>query len=108
MVMTNYEDGGDNGDDNGNEEGNNYGKDDNNASSGSGSDGPIFEPIITPRSCGGGSGNNGGRRYGCGALYIYPIKTLLKMCHKLLYVKFGVLDWCRCYMKKKTVQLMRE
>ena len=27
-------------------------------------------------------------------LYIYPIKTLLKMCHKLLYAKFGVLDWC--------------
>ena len=33
--------------------------DDDNADSGSGSDGPIFEPIITPRSCGGGSGNNG-------------------------------------------------
>ena len=23
------------------------------------------------------------------------------MCHKLLYVKFGILDWFRCHMGKK-------
>ena len=30
--------------------------------------------------------------YLCVALYIYPINTLLKMHHKLLYAKSGVLD----------------
>ena len=27
-------------------------------------------------------------------LYIYSINTILKMCHKLLYEKIGVLDLC--------------
>ena len=30
--------------------------------------------------------------------YIYPIKTLLKMLHALLYAKFGFLDWCCCHI----------
>ena len=30
------------------------------------------------------------------------ISTLLKMCHKLMYAKFGVLEWCRCHMKKSS------
>ena len=30
------------------------------------------------------------------------ISTILKMYHKLLYEKFGVLDWCRCHMKKNS------
>ena len=34
-------------------------------------------------------------------LYIYPIKTILKMWHKLLYVKIGVLDLC-CWNTKKS------
>ena len=28
------------------------------------------------------------------------ISTLLKICHKPLYAKFCVLDWCRCHVKK--------
>ena len=27
-----------------------------------------------------------------GVLYIYPIKTILNICYKLLYAKIGVLD----------------
>ena len=61
-AITNYDDG----DDNGSEDGN----DDDNAASGSGSDGPIFDPIATPRSRGGGLGDDGDGRYGRGALYI--------------------------------------
>ena len=53
--MTNYHYGDDNIDNNRNEDGN----DDDNAASGSGSDGPIFDPIMTPRSNRGGSGNKG-------------------------------------------------
>ena len=33
-------------------------------------------------------------------LYIYPIKIILKMCHKLLYAKIGALDLC-CRNTKK-------
>ena len=39
--------------------GNEDGNDDENAASGSGSVGPIFDPITMPRSCGVGSGDNG-------------------------------------------------
>ena len=35
--------------------------------------------------------------------YIYPIKTILKMCHKLLYMKIGVLGlWCWKMEKKSS------
>ena len=53
--MTNYNYGDNAGDDDGNEDGN----DDNNVASGSGSDGPIFNLLTTPRSRGEGSGDNG-------------------------------------------------
>ena len=33
-------------------------------------------------------------------LYIYNMKTILKMCYKLLYTKIGVLDLCCWNMKK--------
>ena len=45
-TMTNYDNGDEDGDNNGKEDGNN----DNNATSGLGSDGPIFDPITTPQS----------------------------------------------------------
>ena len=32
--------------------------------------------------------------YLCVGIYIYPIKTILKMCQKLMYEKIGVLDLC--------------
>ena len=70
----------------GEDEGNEDKNDDDNAASGSGSDGPIFDRITTPRSRGTSA-----------AHYIY---TILKMRHKLMYAKFGVLDWCRYHMKK--------
>ena len=54
-AMTNY----DNRDDDGDNYGNKDVNDDDNAAFGSGSDGPIVNPIMTPRSCGGGSGDNG-------------------------------------------------
>ena len=46
-AMTNHYNEDDNGDNNGNEDEN----DDDNATFGSGSDGPIFDPIVMPRSC---------------------------------------------------------
>ena len=62
-AMTNYyngdDDRDDDGDDNGDDDGNADGNDDDNTTSGSGSDGPIFNPITTPRSRGRGSGNDG-------------------------------------------------
>ena len=76
--MTNYDDG----DDDGNEDGN----DDDNAASGSRSDSPIFDPITTPRSR--------------GTSVAHYISTILRMRHKLLYAKFGVLDQCHYHMKK--------
>ena len=54
--MTKYDNGGDDGKDN---DGNEDGNDDNNAAARSGSDGSIFDPITTPRSCGGGLGDDG-------------------------------------------------
>ena len=53
--MTKYNNGDEDGDDNRNEDRNN----DDNAASGSGSDSPIFDLIMTPRSHGGGSGDDG-------------------------------------------------
>ena len=53
--MSNKDDRYDDGDNDGNEDGN----DDNNTATGSGSDGPIFDPITTPRSRGGGFFDNG-------------------------------------------------
>ena len=77
-TMTNYDDG----DDDRNEDRN----DDNNAASGSRSDSLIFDPITTTRSS--------------GTSVAHYISTILRMRHKLLYAKFGVLDWSRCHMKK--------
>ena len=91
-TITNYDGGDDNRDDSGNEDA----KDNDNDASGSGYDGPIFSPITTNLSLRGGSGNDGG---GDTAAVQY-ISTLLKMCHKLLYATFGVLDWCHCHTKK--------
>ena len=88
--MTNY----DGGYDDGNKDRN---KDDN-AASGSESDGLIFNLIMTPRSRGGGSGDDGN---GAMAAAHY-ISTLLKMCHKLLYAKFGVFNCCHCHIEKKS------
>ena len=65
-AMKNYDDG----DDDGNEDRN----DDDNAASGSGSDGLVFDPITTPQSHRGGSGDDGDGRYDRGALYIYNFK----------------------------------
>ena len=95
--MTNYDDEDEDGDADGNEN--------ENATSGSESDGTIFGLTTTPRY----------RRviwvttatalwpqctiYLCTTLYICTINNILKMCHKLMYVKFGVLDWCLCYME---------
>ena len=84
--MTNYN----NGDDDGNDE--IY--EDDNVASGSVSDGTIFDPITTPRNCRG----SGDDRNSAVAAANY-ISTLLKMCHKLLYAKFGGFDWCHCHIK---------
>ena len=65
--------------------------DDDNADSGSGSDGPIFDPITTPWYSGGGLGYSSNSA----VVVAHYIFTPLKMCHKLLYAKFGILDWCR-------------
>ena len=35
-------------------------------------------------------------------LYICPIKTIVRMCHKLLYAEIGVVDLCCWNMKKFT------
>ena len=64
-----------NGDDDGDNDENKDGNDDYNASAGSGSDGPIFYLIMTPRSCGGFSGGDGN-----GAVaaenYLYKCRTI--------------------------------
>ena len=91
MTMTNY----DNGYYYRNEDGNEYINDDNNSASVSGSGGLIFDTIIISLSCGGRSGNDGEVI----ATMDDYISTLLKMCHKLLYAGFGVLDWCLCCIK---------
>ena len=72
-----------------------------NDTSGSGLNGHILDPITTTRSRGVVLVNYGNGRYGRGTLYIYIyLFIFFKMCHKLLYAKFGVLDWCYCHMKK--------
>ena len=87
-TMMNYDRGDDDGDDNQNNN--------DNAASGSGFNSPIFNPITTPMSISGGLGDDGG---GNTAAVRY-ISTLLKMCYKLMYATFGVLDWCHCHTKK--------
>ena len=100
-TMTNYYGGDDDGYDNRNEDAN----DNDNAASGSGSDGSIFNPITTPLYLRGGFDDDGGGN-AAAAHYIY---TPLKMCYKLLYATFGFLDWCHFHMKKLTpVQLIIE
>ena len=71
--------------------------DEDNDAFGSDLDVPIFDLITTNRSYGGGSGND----VDVAAAVEQYICTILKMCHKLLYAKFGILDWCRCHMKTK-------
>ena len=65
------------------------------ATTGSGSNGPIFDPITMPQSRGGGSGDYGNSA----AASSHYISILLKICHKLLYAKFVILEWCRYHMK---------
>ena len=93
-TTTNYNGGDDDGYDNRNEDAN----ENDNAASGSGSDGTIFNPITAPLSPRGGSGDDGG---GDAAAAQY-ISTLLKVCNKLIYEIFGVLDWCHCPTKNLT------
>ena len=76
--MTNYNDRDDDGDDDKKEDG----KDNGNADYGSGSYGPIFHFIKIPWSRGGGSVPDGHST----AATAHYISTLLKMCHKPLYV----------------------
>ena len=94
--MTNHNDGYDNIYNGGNEEGN----DDDNATSGSGSDGPIFDPIATPWSRLGIAEDDWATttmvmrprqhvylRVGIYIPYKYPINAVVNMCHKLMYTK---------------------
>ena len=90
--MKNYDNRDDEGDNNGNEDVNNNG----NTYLESGFEGPVFDPITTPWSCGKISGTNSGGCYTCG----HYISNILNMCHKLMCAKFGVLDWCRCHTEK--------
>ena len=69
--MTNYDDGDDDRDKNGNKDRNN----DNNADSISGYDGPIFDPITVPRSCGGGLGDDDDCAVDT-AHYVYMCRTI--------------------------------
>ena len=57
--MMNYDDRDKDIDDDIDNDGNEDGNDDDNTASGSGSDGQIFDPVMTPQSRGGGSGNDG-------------------------------------------------
>ena len=68
-AMKNYDDGYDSINKDRNEDRN----DDENAASGSGSNDPIFGPITTPQSRGGGSIDGVDGLYGCGALCINHI-----------------------------------
>ena len=102
--------------------GNEDGNDDKNSASVSGSNDPIFDPMIqylilsrrlslaeedqmmtttalwTRRT-----------KYLHVGLYIYSIKTILKMCYKMLYAKIGVLDLCCWNMKINVpVELIRK
>ena len=98
-AMTNHNDG----DNDGNEDK----SDDGNAASGSGSDGWIFDPIATPRSCldlveeDWATITTGLRprrhmylRVGIYLPYKYPINVIVNMRHKLLYTNIGVFDLC--------------
>ena len=40
--------------------------------------------------------------------WMHYISTSLNMCHKLLYEKFGVLDWCRCHMNKTPISINKK
>ena len=97
-AMTKYEDRDEERDNDRNKYGNE--NDNNNSATRSVSYGPIFDPITTPWSRGGDRAvtvtalrprRTMYLRFG---LYIHPIKTILGMCHKLLYAKIGVLDLC--------------
>ena len=101
--MTNHDDRDENGDNKKNENGD----DDDNAASGLGSDGPIFNQIMTPCSCLDLAEEDRAimttapwlRRllYLCVGLYLpykYPINAMVNICHKLLYTKLGVLGLC--------------
>ena len=84
--------------DNGYNDMNEDGNDNDNAASVSGYDDTIFDTITIPWYPGGVRATIGTvlrprlTMYLRVGLYIYPIKTLLKMCHKLLYAKFGVFE----------------
>ena len=97
-AMTNHNDG-----DNNRNEDKKY---DGNAASGSGSDGPIFDPITTLRSGLGLAENDRSTmttdlwsrchvylRVGIYLPHKYPINSIVNMCHKLLYAKIGVWDY---------------
>ena len=73
--MTNYNKGYDDGDDDRYNNGNEDGNGDVNSNSGSGSDGPIFDLIMTPRFCKGFSGGdvNGAAT---AANYVYTCRTI--------------------------------
>ena len=86
-AMTNYDDR----DNNRNKDRN----DDDNATSISGSYGPIFDPIMALLPW--------GTMYLCVGIYIYPIKTLLKMCNKLLHAKLAF--WTSVTATRKKPQL---
>ena len=98
--MKKYNDGDGHGDNGGNEEGN----DDDNETSISGPYGPIFDPIIMPRSHLGIVKEDWlkmttalrPRRtmYIRIGLYTDPINSIVNVYHKLLYEKIGVLDLC--------------
>ena len=98
--MTNYGDRDDDRDVNRNKDTN----DDNNAVSRSGSDGLIFDPITTPWSC---EEDWAMTATGAAAVLQYT-SVIVNMCYKLLYVKFGILDWCCCPTKKIPALLIRE
>ena len=96
--MMKYDSRDDDGDNYGNEDRN----DDDNAAAGSGSDGMIFDPKTTPWSrlvlteedwaTAVMALQPRSTMYIRVRLYIYPIKTMVKMCHKLLYAKIGIMD----------------
>ena len=95
-------------DEDGYDDGNKYRNQDNDATSGLESDGWIFDTITTPRSFRGGLVYNGDGEILGDASAVQYISTILKFCHKLLYTKFGVLDWCRCHMNPPPFKLIRE
>ena len=100
--MTNHDVEDDDGDNDGNEDGD----DNDNYASRSGSDGPIFNPIVTPLSRLGLAEEDQAKttllrlwrhiypRYGMYLPYKYPINAIVNMCNKLLYATIGVLELC--------------